>query len=359
MADDAGQDDMRLICPSCGAQYEVDESVIPDAGRDVQCSNCGHAWFQRSAAQLKAEEEHRADLSRQAEAATQPAVESSPAPEHAPEPEPVQDRAPASEPGKPVFEAEAEKLEEPRADDAEEDGEPRPAEIDEAPDDAFAEAGDPDAEAPEAAELEEDEDDEQAVPAPPVPERVRRELDDSVRDVLREEAEREVRARVAEGQPVETQTEMGLAAAIGAARATTVTPQEAVRDRVARLRGDDDELDDEALVSRASRRELLPDIEEINSTLRATSDRGDEPASVDAPETLRRRRSGFRLGFSTALILALVALVVYLLAPTLSQSVPALEPALSGYVATVEAGRAWLDETMKSLTASLNGEVGN
>ncbi|MCB2124584.1 MAG: zinc-ribbon domain-containing protein, partial [Rhodobacteraceae bacterium] len=29
---------MRLICPSCGAQYEVDESVIPDGGRDVQCS---------------------------------------------------------------------------------------------------------------------------------------------------------------------------------------------------------------------------------------------------------------------------------------------------------------------------------
>ncbi|MDO8884021.1 zinc-ribbon domain-containing protein, partial [Pseudotabrizicola sp.] len=37
---------MRLICPNCDAQYEVDASAIPEAGRDVQCSNCGHAWFQ-------------------------------------------------------------------------------------------------------------------------------------------------------------------------------------------------------------------------------------------------------------------------------------------------------------------------
>ena len=40
---------MRLICPNCGAQYEVDDAVIPDAGRDVQCSNCGHTWFQQPA----------------------------------------------------------------------------------------------------------------------------------------------------------------------------------------------------------------------------------------------------------------------------------------------------------------------
>jgi predicted Zn finger-like uncharacterized protein len=38
---------MRITCPNCGAQYEVDPRVIPDIGRDVQCSNCGHTWFQR------------------------------------------------------------------------------------------------------------------------------------------------------------------------------------------------------------------------------------------------------------------------------------------------------------------------
>ncbi|SIT78241.1 zinc-ribbon domain-containing protein [Pontibaca methylaminivorans] len=40
---------MRLICPKCPAQYEVPEDAIPPAGRDVQCSNCGHMWFQRPA----------------------------------------------------------------------------------------------------------------------------------------------------------------------------------------------------------------------------------------------------------------------------------------------------------------------
>ena len=39
---------MRLICPNCVAQYEVDENVIPPEGRDVQCANCGHNWFQDS-----------------------------------------------------------------------------------------------------------------------------------------------------------------------------------------------------------------------------------------------------------------------------------------------------------------------
>ncbi len=37
---------MRLTCPNCGAQYEVPDEVIPDEGRDVQCSNCGDTWYQ-------------------------------------------------------------------------------------------------------------------------------------------------------------------------------------------------------------------------------------------------------------------------------------------------------------------------
>ena len=40
---------MRISCPNCDAQYEVDDAVIPEAGRDVQCSNCGQTWFQPGA----------------------------------------------------------------------------------------------------------------------------------------------------------------------------------------------------------------------------------------------------------------------------------------------------------------------
>lgn len=37
---------MRLVCPECAALYEVPSEMIPDEGRDVQCSDCGHNWFQ-------------------------------------------------------------------------------------------------------------------------------------------------------------------------------------------------------------------------------------------------------------------------------------------------------------------------
>ncbi|WP_303729877.1 zinc-ribbon domain-containing protein [Paracoccus solventivorans] len=35
---------MRLICPRCGAQYEIDAAAIPAAGREVECSACDHVW---------------------------------------------------------------------------------------------------------------------------------------------------------------------------------------------------------------------------------------------------------------------------------------------------------------------------
>jgi predicted Zn finger-like uncharacterized protein len=49
---------MRLICPNCGAQYEVPSEAIPPAGRDVQCSACGRTWFEKPpAAEPSAEPE--------------------------------------------------------------------------------------------------------------------------------------------------------------------------------------------------------------------------------------------------------------------------------------------------------------
>ncbi|MDO5369379.1 zinc-ribbon domain-containing protein [Paracoccus sp. (in: a-proteobacteria)] len=35
---------MRLICPRCNAQYEIDAGAVPPAGRDVECSACDHVW---------------------------------------------------------------------------------------------------------------------------------------------------------------------------------------------------------------------------------------------------------------------------------------------------------------------------
>lgn len=37
---------MRLTCPRCAAQYEIADSAIPPAGREVECSSCGRIWHQ-------------------------------------------------------------------------------------------------------------------------------------------------------------------------------------------------------------------------------------------------------------------------------------------------------------------------
>lgn len=37
---------MRLICPECGAQYEIAADMVPAEGREVECSACAHVWHQ-------------------------------------------------------------------------------------------------------------------------------------------------------------------------------------------------------------------------------------------------------------------------------------------------------------------------
>jgi predicted Zn finger-like uncharacterized protein len=37
---------MRITCPNCLAQYEIDGELLVPEGRDVQCSACDHVWFQ-------------------------------------------------------------------------------------------------------------------------------------------------------------------------------------------------------------------------------------------------------------------------------------------------------------------------
>jgi len=40
---------MLVTCPECGARYEIDGSLIPAAGRSVQCTACDHVWLQPAA----------------------------------------------------------------------------------------------------------------------------------------------------------------------------------------------------------------------------------------------------------------------------------------------------------------------
>jgi len=278
---------MRLVCPNCDAQYEVGDDAIPASGRDVQCSNCGHAWFQ---------------LSPEVEAATTAEAELFDPPEAAAKPAPT--------PG------------------------PQPA---------------PAVQSPAAS----------VNPAPTVAPAPRRSLDESVLNVLREEAERETRARRSEQrQPLETQSDLGLEAGPAPAPAVALTVSPVAR-RIAELKGIEPDAAppaaDAGTRAVAPRRELFPDIEEINSSLRASSDRGPRKIADFAGPDEGARRSGFRSGFVLMMVLAVAAAAAYVMAPKIVQQIPASADAMAAYVAAVDHARLWLDGLMRQAITALQG----
>ena len=36
---------MIITCPNCNKQFKIDNSLIHDEGRDLQCGSCNHIWF--------------------------------------------------------------------------------------------------------------------------------------------------------------------------------------------------------------------------------------------------------------------------------------------------------------------------
>ena len=269
---------MRLSCPNCDAQYEVDDNVVPRDGRDVQCSSCGKTWFQKSAEQLAQEDNTVIRPHRQ-----------EPQPEQVQEPEPEQPIAP-----------------EPKQ---------TPESIPE--------------------------------PAATEPELKRQETDQDALDILREEAAIEAAARLKDAQgTVETQTDLGLEQT----PAVQNKQDTGTNERTARMRGIHAPVD-----KNASPGDMLPDIEEINSSLRASSvdeeNTEDEETADEKP-----RRSGFRMGFSLVILLAVIALLAYIYAPLIAEKMPASQPYLESYVDMVNGLRSWLDQLMKSATAKISGD---
>ncbi len=263
---------MRLICPNCDAQYEVDDAAIPVAGRDVQCSSCGHGWFQAHP-EVEAEQAAEAAL------------------HDAPQSESVAVAAAAV---------------------------PETAVADVVPD---------------------------ALPQA-------RQIDEAVLNVLREEAEREMIARRLEAEaPIETQTDLGIDDAAAAA------PMAASARHIARMKGEDPDAEPE-VKRELSRREMLPDIEEINSSLRpgdvAIDSDGETFEIVQRP----RPRTGFRSGFVLMVLLAVAVVAMYVMAPRIAEQIPAARPALDGYVAAVDSARAWLDTATRRVVDSLQGLAG-
>ena len=354
---------MRLVCPNCGAQYEVPEDVIPAAGRDVQCSNCGHTWFVAHP-----------------DSADATAMATEVAPEW-------ETPTPASQPA--------------------------------AADDSAAYDGD-------LGEWEEPEDSSLHPNAPSAP-NARRPLDPNIAELLRQEAEREQRQREAARSPLESQPDLGLqppeetpeirrhreatermarlrgedpqkpaqsgagpvesaaaaAAVAGAApprpthpRARSASAPAAERSQrpapapapaaapAATPAQAPQTSPDEMAASLASRKALLPDVEQINSTLRANSER--RPASADDFETPQSagddtnpNSGGFRQGLTFAVFVALILAALYIYAPLLGDRFAPLQPPLAQYTDLVDQARLWLDTQVQAVQALIGANGGS
>ena len=281
---------MRLICPNCSAQYEVPADVIPAEGRDVQCSNCQETWFQ-----THPDTEPQTDVAQTLKehfAQTEP--EAAPVP---PQSDALSEPDPIGDEFERVLDQELDTIVE---------------------------------------------DDPEISPAPAIThERSKREIDPSVADILREEAQREREQRAAE--TFEHQDEFALDA-----DEPTSDPQPKKSGYIDPKLDDLDEMyKDTALDAPASRRDLLPDIEEINSTLR----RDKKSTNREEPETQAQKNASVRRGFRAAIILLLLAVTVYVYADLITSNVPQLAPYLDAYVAQIDQWRAALsDQTLGFLT---------
>jgi predicted Zn finger-like uncharacterized protein len=251
---------MRLICPNCDAEYEVDASLVPPEGRDVQCSNCTNTWFQ-----------------------TRDALNDEPEPEIAQEAS-LTPKRPATDP--------------------------------------------------------------------------------EALDIIREEVAREARARASETAGLETQGDLGL-----------IQPGRLPYSRPRPKKVDEDALidieigldDDPALTPAPQRgegkkRELLPDIEEINSTLTAVPEPDPEDVDIDPSSAAASPRRGFRIGFGLMLMFCALILIVYARSPELADRFPQLGEPLMKFVSLMDRLRVMVDNgaqaLLKQLTA-LTDRVGN
>lgn len=332
---------MRLICPNCGAQYEVGNDVIPDDGRDVQCSNCGHTWFESPANPSAEMEEDGIETPREQVAKVVPKPEPAPKPAQKASLAPRTDAASKPQPDR--QETAASKSEAKTAGDAAPKSGDTPRKV-------AASQATPAADKPvpvAAATVPIAEPEPESEPAPPQQAQPRKQLDPSIADILREEAAREQAARQSEtAGGLDHQGDLGLSDPVkpAAAPAQKPDPADVGRQRVDRLQGRASPV---SSATTGNRKEMFPDIEEINSTLRNAADRDAlPPLPTEAEE--KARRSGWR-GFLSMLALIAICGVIYVYASALAQMVPALEDPLTAYVEIVDSGRLWLDAQVQGM----------
>lgn len=306
---------MRLTCPTCPAQYEVPDEVIPEDGRDVQCSACGDTWFQLHPSHPNYNRafdpdtpEAEFDLEDDVAEAAYEALE---------EPSPEAEVARASECADPHEDAGSD-----------------------------MDAGDMPAETP-------------AMSRP-----TRRDLSEDVTSVLREEADREAKAREADMRGgLEMQPDLGISEVSDVERRS-----QQAKTRMARLRGFDEARDAPVSdlvqspdpnsdtseppqeIDLGTRADMLPDVEDIDQKIEEQS-AGDSDAAAARDGTRvateKEGTSGFRRGMRVSVSVAAVAAVIYVFAPQLSGTLPALSAPLTEYTQLVDQGRAALQNLIR------------
>ena len=101
------------------------------------------------------------------------------------------------------------------------------------------------------------------------------------------------------------------------------------------------------------RHALLPDIEEINSTLRP-SDEGDGAALASKTDDSRK---GFGLGYGLMIAVALLVVLAYVFAEDLAK-LPGMNSWVAGYVNLIDGLRLELDQLIAQLASYLRGLLG-
>lgn len=316
---------MRLTCPNCGAEYEVPDNLVPEGGKHVQCTDCDTRWFVRGGRDAVVSEDQLIDrlekwrprLVTTGGAAT-PAEAAEPAapsdPEPAPEPrisEPEPARAPEPAPAPSPASLVAAEAPEPAPDPASTATEPAgyakrmdAAQVltdDEPPEDFVWE----DSEGAAAAPPEPDPPARPATPPPPP-------APPAAAPVFRPVVAPEPASAASDpAEPVAS------TAAKPAGPETAATHPDADDPDARPVRGR----------TRSSHRIELPE---------------DVARTVEAPEP-PAEHDRFRTGLLVALALFFLALLIYATRDAIVATVPAVEPALSGYAGAVDGLREGID----------------
>lgn len=224
---------MNITCPNCAAQYAVPDDLIPDTGRDVQCSDCQQTWFV---------------------APPDPYL-------------PAEDETPQAVP-------------------------PRPA------------------------------------------------VSEDVKTILQEEAARERAARRAEATAN---------ASMQVQEDLNIPEPEPVQTFA-------EPFEDNTVIDMPSRRGLLPDIEDISSTMAARTParrRSKPDENITQNKQLMRQRRGFRLGLMTMFAIQAAMIALYVMTPYITENYPALADPMNSYVIFINDQRQWWFKTTDGLISSL------